>query len=205
MISLHNRTFQTNDNPFILLTLSLWQHPTRLPMWCCPVVNPGSTTDFPSMTPSPLWWRLHSFCHVRLGVNFMSWSNFCVLVYFLCLGGILLPWVILFGYVVTWWMTSSLYGGHVNDFFSVLVEIFVLVWFCMSWCHFAPWCDHWIFEWFFFALAKFFIFVWFCLIWCCIISWYDQRHLGMIFLLFVDYFVLVWFCLIWSHFVSWCE
>ena len=26
-------------------------------------------------------------------------------------------------------------------FFSVLVEIFVLVWFRLSWCHFIPWCN----------------------------------------------------------------
>ena len=37
-----------------------------------------------------------------------------------------------------------LYGGHVNlgmIFFSVLDEIFVLVGFCLSWCHFTPWCN----------------------------------------------------------------
>ena len=57
-----------------------------------------------------------------LGLIFVCWCDF------LCPGGILLPWVILFGYVVTWWMTSSLYGGHVNlgMIFLRLVWIFCL-------------------------------------------------------------------------------
>ena len=82
--------------------------------------------------------------HVRLRVNFMSWSNFGVLVW------LSLPWrdfitlsdiIRICGHVM---YDVILYGGHVNlgmIFFSVLDEIFVLVGFCFSWCHFTPWCN----------------------------------------------------------------
>ena len=87
-----------------------------------------STTDwFPSVRRS-LHWTSGPLTKVG-GISVVtssfflsraSWSKFYVLVYFLCvgdflcLGEILLPWVILFRHAVTWWMTSSFYGGHVN-------------------------------------------------------------------------------------------
>ena len=144
-----------------------------------------------------LWWRRHSFCHVRLGVNFMSWSNFCMLV-----------WLSL-----SWRKFVTLRDiirmcGHVMD------DVITLWWSRVSWYDFSPswlkfssWCDcvcldaiDWILVCFFFVLAKLLVVVWFCLIWCCFISWCEQLHLGMIFFVLVDYFALVWFCLIWGVF-----
>ena len=109
--------------------------------------------------------------HVHLGVNFMSWSNFCVLVWlslpFFCLE-ILLPWVTLFGYAVTWCLTSSIYGGHVN----------VGMIFSPSWMKFSSWCDfvclgvilhlgaiNRILVWFSFVLDTIFVLVRFYLFW----------------------------------------
>ena len=134
-----------------------------------------------------LWWRLHYFCHVRLGVNFRSWSNFCVLVWlplswrdFITLSDIIRICGHVTDDVITlWWSRESWYD------------------FSPSWLKFSSWCDfvclgvilhlgaiNWILVWFFFALANFFVLVRFCLIWCCFISWCDQRHLGMIFFSF---------------------
>ena len=135
-------------------------HGTRL-MWCCP----WSTRDFlqwggPVTTArmAVLWWRLHYFCHVRLGVNFMSWSNFCVLVW------LPLPWrdFITLSDIIR-------ICGHMMD------DVITLWWSCESWYDFSPswlkfssWCDfvclgvilhlgaiNWILVWFFFALANF--------------------------------------------------
>ena len=82
--------------------------------------------------------------HVRIGVNFMSWSNFCVLVW------LSLPWKdvitlsdifricghVMSDVITLWWSREPWY-----DFFSVLDKVFVLVGFCLSWCHFTPWCN----------------------------------------------------------------
>ena len=159
-----------------------------LPLW--------STTDWsPSVRrslPSPQWgwqlgWRRHSFCHVRLGVNFMSWSNFCVLVW------LSVPWrdfITLSDIIRT--------CGHVMDdvitmvvtwilvwFFSALDEIFVLVGFCLSWCDFIPWCNQPNLGMIFLRLGRIFFFlVGFCLSWCDFIPWCSQPNLGMIFLCF---------------------
>ena len=78
-----------------------------------------------------LWWRLHYFCHVRLGVNFMSWSNFCVLVWlplswrdYLTLRDIIRICGHVMDDVITlWWSRESWY-----DFFP-------------SWLKFSSWCD----------------------------------------------------------------
>ena len=129
-----------------------------------------------------LWWRPHYFCHVRLGVNFMSWSNFCVLVWlplswrdFITLSDII-------GYVVTWWMTSSLYGGHVNlgmIFFRpgwnfrlgvilfVLVLFYTLVLSTESWYDFSSPCLIFRFSAILFDLVLFHILV------RSTASWYD--------------------------------
>ena len=88
--------------------------------------NPKSTNggrDFLS-EEWVLWWCLHSFRHVCLWVNLMCWCDY------LRLEMILLPRVILLGYVVTWWMTSSRYGSLVNLGMSSLrlgVILFALV------------------------------------------------------------------------------
>ena len=80
--------------------------------------------------------------HVHLGVNFMSWSNFCVLVWFsspwrdfITLSDIIRICGHVMTYVITLWWAREFWC----DFFSILDEIFVLVWFCLSWCHFTPW------------------------------------------------------------------
>ena len=148
-----------------------------------------------------LWWRLHYFCHVRLGVNCMYVSNFCVLVWlplswrdFITLSDIIRMCGHVMDDVITlWWSRESWYD------------------FSPSWLKFSSWCDfvclgvilhlgaiNWILIWFFFALPNFRL-VRFCLIWYCFISWCDQRHLGMI------SFRLGVICLIWCYFVSWCE
>ena len=149
-----------------------------------------------------LWWRLHYFCHVRLGVNFMSWSNFCVLVW------LPLPWrdfitlsdiIRICGHVMDdvitlWWSRESWYN------------------FSPSWLKFSSWCDfvclgvilhlgaiNWILIWFFFALPNFSFkcdFVWFG-----VVSYLGAINGTLVWFLFV----LVWFCLIWCYFVSWCE
>ena len=184
--------FETADNNlmmWILITEST--DPARLSMVCVQTTSCyhkvnclGKWHHYFMVVTCVLEWIL---C---LGLLFVCWCDF--------LGRDLLPWVILFGYMVTWRMTSSLYGGHVNlgMIFSVLVETFVLVWFCLSWCHFIPWCDQLNLGMIFFVLTEIFVLVWSCLIWRCFISWCDQLNLGMIFFVLVDYFVLVWFCLI---------
>ena len=113
---------------------------------------------------------------------------------YLCLGEILLPWVISFGYGVMWWMTSSLYGGHVN-----LGMIFLrLGWNCrlgeilfvlVSFLHLGA--INRILVWFFLTLDTIFILVRFYFFWCCFISWCDQLHLGIIFLHFAR-------CTVWK-------
>ena len=132
---------------------------------------------------------------VCLGLIFVCWCDF------LCLGEILLPWVIYFGYAVTWCLTSSLYGCRVNlgmIFFSVLDEFFVLVGFCLSWCHFTPWCNqpnlgmiflrfgyNFRFSEILFLLVSLDILVWFTA------SWYDLFHFARLFGLGVILFDLV--------------
>ena len=139
--------------------------------------------------------------HVRLGVNFMSWSNFCVLVW------LSLPWRVFItlsdiiricGYVMSdvitlWWSRESWY-----DFFSVLDEIFVLVGFCLSWCHFTPCCNqpnlgmiflrfryNFRFSEILFLLVSSDILVWLTA------SWYDFLHFARPFRLSVILFDLV--------------
>ena len=81
----------------------------------------------------------------------------CVLEWILCLGLIFVRWCDFLGrdllpYYPAWYY-SDMWSrdGWRHHFmvvtwilvrcFSVLVEIFVLVWFRLSWCHFIPWCD----------------------------------------------------------------
>ena len=138
----------------------------------------------------------------------MCWCDF------LCLGDILLPWVNLLGYAVTWCLTSSIYGGHVNlgmIFFSVLAEIFVLVGFCLSWCHFTP-CNqqnlgmiflrfgyNFRFSEILFLLVSLDILVWLTA------SWYHFLHFARLFRLSVILFDLVSFYILVRLTASWCD
>ena len=129
----------SNNNPFILPTLPLW-----------------STIDwFPSVRRSLHWTPHHSeggssVVTSSFFLSRASWSKFYVLVYFLCFG------VTFFAlerfYYLEWYYSDmrSRDGWRHHFmvvtwilvwFFSVLDEIFVLVRFCLSWCHFIPWCD----------------------------------------------------------------
>ena len=135
-------------------------------------------------------WQMTSLLHggrVRLGLNCMSWSNFCVLVWLL--GDILLLWVISFGYVVTWWMTLSLNGGHVNlgMIFLCLSRKFCL---CLSLCYIIPRCYEHNLGMIFFALAIIFALVRFGFIWRRFISCCDQLYLGVTFV----YWIVIYFC-----------
>ena len=100
-------------------------HPTPirlLIMWCCPVVFPViSFSEVPSPQREWQFCRLHYFCHVRLGVNFMSWSNFCVLVW------LPLSWrdFIILSYIIR-------ICGHVMD------DVITLWWSRESWYDFSP-------------------------------------------------------------------
>ena len=114
--------------------------------------------------------------HVRLRVNFMSWSNFCVLVW------LSLPWrdyitlsdiIRICGHVM---YDVILYGGHVN-----LGMIF-----SPSWMKFSSWWDfvclgvilhlgaiNRILVWFSFVLDTIFVLVRFYFFWCRWLSWCD--------------------------------
>ena len=83
------------------------------------------------MMAVPWCWRRHSFCHVRLGVYFMSWSNFCMLVW------LSLSWR---DFVALSDMIRMC--GHVMD------DVITLWWSRESWYDFSPsylkfssWCD----------------------------------------------------------------
>ena len=130
--------------------------------------------------------------HVRLGVNFMSWSNFCVLVW------LSLPWRDFITLSDIFRICSHLMSSLYVFFFSVLDEIFVLVGFCLSWCHFTPWCNqpnlgmiflrfgyNFRFSEILFLLVSLDILVWFTA------SWYDFLHFARIFRLSVILFDLV--------------
>ena len=113
--------------------------------------------------------------HVRLRVNFMSWSNFCVLVW------LSLPWrdfitlsdiIRICGHVM---YDVILYGGHV-----ILGMIF-----SPSWMKFSSWWDfvclgvilhlgaiNRILVWFSFVLDTIFVLVRFYFFWCRWLSWW---------------------------------
>ena len=147
--------------------------------------------------------------HVRLGVNVMSWSNFCVLVW------LSLPWrdfitlsdiIRICGHVMSDVITLRWFVNLCMIFFSVLDEIFVLVGFCLSWCQFTPWCNQPNLGMIFLRFGYNFRFneILFLLVSLEILvlltaSWYDFLH----FLL--GFFVLVWFYLIWCNFIFWCD
>ena len=102
------KIFETADNNlmmWILITEST--DPARLPMVCVQTTSCyhkvncfGKWHHYFMVVPCVLEWILY------LGLIFVCWSDF--------LGRYSLPRVISFGYVVTWRMTSSFYGGCVN-------------------------------------------------------------------------------------------
>ena len=106
--------------------------------------------------------------------------------------------------VVTWILVCF--------FFSVLDEIFVLVWFCLSWCHFTPWCNqpnlgmiflrlgyNFRFSDILFILVSLDILVWLTA------SWYDFLHFARLFRLSVSLFQLVSFYILGRLTASWCD
>ena len=139
MISLYNRTSYQTTIPLFYRPYPCGQPLIDFLLWGGPFTEPLTTVRV-----AVLWWRRHSFCHVRLGVNFMSWSNFCVLVWlslpwrdFITLSDIIRTCGHVMDDVITlWWSRESWY-----DFSPSWTKFFVLVRFCLSWCHFIPWCD----------------------------------------------------------------
>ena len=141
-----------------------------------------------------------------LGLLFVCWCDF--------LGRDLLPWVILFGYMVTWRMTSSLYGGHVNLGmiffrlgwnFCLGVILFVLVSFYTLVRSTESWYDFLRLDWNFrlsvilFDLALFHILV------RSTESWYDFLRFGRLFRLSVILSDLVSFHVLVRITESWCD
>ena len=61
----------------------------------------------------------------------LSWTDFITLSYIIRIYGHVMDDVI-----TLWWSRESW-----HDLLSVLVEIFFLVLFCLSWCHFMSWCN----------------------------------------------------------------
>ena len=117
----------SNNNPFISPILHLWSTRDFL-QWGGPSIDPLATVMM-----ALLWWRRHPFCHVRLGVNFMYWSNFCMLVWlysswrdFVTLSDIIRMCGHVMDDVITlWWSRESWY-----DFIPSLLKI-------SSWCDFV--------------------------------------------------------------------
>ena len=188
MISLYNRTSYQTWTPSFYRSYPCGQPLNDFLQWGGPFTEPLTTVRV-----AVLWWRRHSFCHVRLGVNFMSWSNFCVLVW------LSLPWrdfITLRDIIRT--------CGHVMD------DVITLWWsreswydFSLSWTKFFSWCDlvclgvilylgaiNRILVWFFFLLDTMFLLMRLYFFWGRFISWCDQLHLGMIFLHFIRLFRL---------------
>ena len=155
MVSLHNRTlYQTIIPYFTDVTPVATPHKIHYVVLPCGQPEISVTTARMAV----LWWRLHYFCHVRLGKFFMSWSNFCVLVWlplswrdFITLSDIIRICGHVMDDVITlWWSRESWYD------------------FSPSWLKFSSWCDfvclgvilhlgaiNWILIWFFFALPNF--------------------------------------------------
>ena len=168
-VKLCSNIFEAADNSFDDVNSDHWdQYPITIVTWYCwklwhrlfvcqwsvphrlyntGRVTSGMCTDQSILPQGPPVERITSLLHgghVRLGVNFMSWSNFCVLVW------LSLPWRNFITLSDNIWICGHvmydviLYGCHVNlgmIFFSYLDEIFVLVGFSLSWFHFTPWCN----------------------------------------------------------------
>ena len=198
-------------NPFILPILPLWSTTDWFPLvrrslhWA---PSPQWGEPLTTVRVAILWRRRHSFCHMRLGVNFMSWSNFCVLVW------LSLPWrdfITLSDIIRT--------CGHVMD------DVITLWWSRESWYDCSPswtkFLSWWhlvclgvilylgainrILVWFFFALDT--MFVWWDYISVGVVSYLGAINCIMVWFSFIllGSLILVWFCLIWCNFISWCD
>ena len=159
MVSLHNRTLYQTIIPYFTDVAPV-ATPHKTPYVVLPCGQPE--ISFSEAVPSAQ--RGWQFCgdvfiiFVRLGVNFRSWSNFCVLVWlplswrdFITLSDIIRICGHVMDDVITlWWSRESWYD------------------FSPSWLKFSSWCDfvclgvilhlgaiNWILVWFFFALANF--------------------------------------------------
>ena len=158
MVSLHNRTlYQTIIPYFTDVTPVATPHKIPYVVLPCgpPEISFGEVVTTARM--AVLWWRLHYVCHVRLGVNFMSWSNFCVLVWlplswrdFITLSDIIRICGHVMDDVITlWWPRESWYDFSPSwlkflsccDFFFVLVSFYTLVRSTESWYYFS---SHWL-------------------------------------------------------------
>ena len=155
------------------------------------------------------WWSRASWS------NFMLWSNFCVLVWlhlpwrdFITLSDIIRKCGHVMYEVVTLWCSRESW----YYFFSVLDEIFVLVGFCLSWCHFRPWCNQanlgMIFPRFGYnyrCIELLFILVFFDILVWLTASWYDFLHFARLFRLSVILFDLIQFYILVRLTASWCD
>ena len=103
--------FETTDNNLMMWILITETYPQTLLVCQWYVRRPQHpatrSTDWANGVITSRWSRA-SWSKFCLGLIFVCWCDF------LCLGEILLPCVISFGYAVTWCLTSSLYGGHLN-------------------------------------------------------------------------------------------
>ena len=189
LLIIYNRTWYQTTIPLFYRPYPCGQPLIDFLQWGGPFTEPLTTVRV-----VVLWWRRQSFGHMRLGVNFMSWSNFCVLVW------LFLPWrdfitlsdiIRICGHVMSdvitlWWSRESWY-----DFFYP------------SWMKFSSWWDfvclgvilhlgviNRILVWFSFVLDTIFVLVRFYLFWLDILvwltaSWYDFFHFVKLFRLSV--------------------
>ena len=217
--------FEAANNNFDDLNSDHWDHyPITMVVWYCWELSTdcsfasGMCADHSILPQGQPVGRMTSLLHgdhMRLGVKFMSWSNFFVLV------RLSLPWrdfITLSDIIRT--------CGHVMD------DAITLLWsreswydISPSWMKFSSWWDfvclgvilhlgaiNWILVWFFFALDTIFVLVRFYFFRCRFLSWCDQLHLGMIFLHFarvfrlsVILFDLVSFYILVRLTASWCD
>ena len=184
MISLYNRTSYQTTIPLFYLPYPCGQPLIDFLQWRGPFTEPLTTVRV-----AVLLWRRHSFCHVRLGVNFMSWFNLCVLAW------LSLPWrdcyITLSDIIPT--------CGH------VMVDVITLWWSRESWYDFSPSGTKFLSWWDFVCLGGIFK------LWC------NQPNLAMIFLRFgynfrfseiifllVSFHILVRSTASWYDFPSFC-
>ena len=202
-VKLCSNIFEAADNNFDDLNSDHWdQYPITMVTWYC----------------WELWHRLFVYqwyvCRPQHpAARSTGWANDVITSWWsrasweliLCLGLILCVGVTFFSleifYCLEWYYSDmrSRDGWRHHFmvvtwilvwFFSVLDEIFVLVWFCLSWCDFITWCNQPNLGMIFLRFGYNFRFSEIKLFWCRWISWCDQLHLGMIFLHFARLFRL---------------
>ena len=152
---------------------------------------------------------------MRLGVTFMSWSNFCVLV------RLSLPWrdfitlsdIIricghaMYGVITLWWSRESWYdfflrlgwNFRLGGILFVLVSFYTLVQSTESWYDFPSFGYNFRFSEILFLLVSLDILVWLTA------SWYDFLHFARLFRFSVILFGLVKFHILVRSTASWCD